>query len=560
MKQKSKNIVHQDLLSEADIYTAGLDNAEQQGDFSLVKRVFEQSNAFDFTSGVNKIETPSDVAYIFKKLEDKAIENSFAVLVKNGDPTVLHLGMGTAKTTLVDTVSLISAAEKLKPDQIYFVHNHPSGNLTASPEDMLLYAGIKKILGEKLMSGIIINLCSGKFGMFDDSGNIDEFEHKIRAKKEIPLKLYSFSKQVFDRDYNPEKNFKIKNSSDVAQFICSHRLGERKKMSFLVLQSSHHIVGNILTPYTEITHSNIGKIAKDMVLKAGMLGGIGVIPYGTFSGVDLCSNLMQSIKEKSLGNIHMLDAIYIDREIGMYASWGDNGGFYSKLPADGFEPLPLVAEADMTYKQQEDTKFFTGEKDINGSKIYVGDIIRDLELGYLMGRATNWIAYYDKKLKEFRVMSTIDETDDTRLSCIYADRCVRIGTVQENPELVEIDLSGYDFSAHPILQPKENKETGIVESSKIIKKNSLQQQGKTAVVYNHQNPSSKGRIILTEAEQLALKDGKKIIKLQVENISGVKKDIIIQRKNNGIKIIEKNPQKIVQQQSQPPLQQAKRKL
>jgi len=323
---------------------------DMTGEFSQVRRMFEQSKAFNFVSGTEKINTPADVAYIFQKLEDKAIENAFAVLVKDGEPTILHLGMGCSTSVPVDPLGIFRAVAKINPDKIYFIHNHPSGNLLSSDNDRSIYKKLKYSFKERLQPGIIINLDSGKFGIYDDDGDIDSLLHNINTGKEIPLKLYSFSKQVFSKNYNPEKIFKVLNSSDAAQFISSHKFGKRKKMSFLALRHDGHVVGNVLLPYTEITHENVGKIAKDIVFKASAVGGIGVIPYGTFSGVDKCNNLMKNIKELSLGHIRMTDAIYIDKQKGVYASWGDEGGFYFSVPVEReFAPIPM-AEPEMKYK------------------------------------------------------------------------------------------------------------------------------------------------------------------------------------------------------------------
>jgi hypothetical protein len=338
-------------------------NIDALGEFSLVKREFEETGAFSFTSGKGKISSHADVAYIFKQLENKAIENAFAVLVKNGEPTVLHLGMGDNTSTMTDFTSLIQADAKLKPEQIYFVHNHPSGELKASQNDVVLYNTLKSRFGNRLQLGIIINLTTGKFGVYDESGTLPtEVQHRVLEKKEQEhqVKVYAFSKQVFDKNYQPDSLKKITASDDVAELISSHRLGERDKMGFLVSQVNGNIVGNVFLPYTEITTINIDKIAEEMILKAGLMGGMAVIPYGNFKGANLCSTLEQKIYNSSFRKIRMLDAVYIDKDRGLYASWADNGGFYGNEPStasENFSPLPRLSEEKMQYSFNFDSPF-----------------------------------------------------------------------------------------------------------------------------------------------------------------------------------------------------------
>jgi transposase-like protein len=343
-------------------------NIDVSNEFSLIKREFEESGMFSFTSGKGKITSHADVAYIFKQLENKAIENAFAVLVKNGEPTVIHLGMGTASSSLVDTVAIIQADNRLQPDQIYLVHNHPSGNLKASVSDVLLYDKLKQLFGNKLQCGIIINLTSGKFGVYDEdnlfltAGNHNVLEKK---EKELDVKVYSFSRQIFAEDYNPETAQKATTPYEVAQIVSSQRLGERNKMGFLVTQSSGHIVGNIFLPYTELTKINLPRIAEEMVLKATAMSGVNVIPYGNFTGTNLCSTLAATIKKKSADGVRMRDAVYIDKTKGVYASWEENGGFYDNIPSDDmFNDLPSVREPAMQYSFNFDATLPQSELEI----------------------------------------------------------------------------------------------------------------------------------------------------------------------------------------------------
>ena len=79
----------------------------KDGEFCHVERIFTESKYFDFTAG-ETIESANDVAYIFSQLEDESVENSFAVLVKDGKPYVIHVGMGNFDSTVFNLGAVVS--------------------------------------------------------------------------------------------------------------------------------------------------------------------------------------------------------------------------------------------------------------------------------------------------------------------------------------------------------------------------------------------------------------------------------------------------------------------
>ncbi|MFW5532142.1 MAG: JAB domain-containing protein, partial [Segatella copri] len=223
----------------------------KEGETCSVERRYVENGMFDFT-GKEKIESDADVAYIFRQLENAAVENCFMVLLKDGRPTVIHISMGSYSSTMAPFEQAFVAYSALKPDKVYFVHNHPSGNLKASRQDRDMLDRMKKMFGSDVVNpGIIIDTTSGKYGVFDDI-NIEE-DMPVRQEGEVPLKVYNFSKQVFSPGWNPMESFKIKGPDDVAAFVSSHRLGEHEKMSFLVLGNDNSVVANVFLPYTKLS-------------------------------------------------------------------------------------------------------------------------------------------------------------------------------------------------------------------------------------------------------------------------------------------------------------------
>lgn len=284
-------------------------------EFSYVERVFTEKTHFSFT-GPEVIKSSDDVAYIFKELENSAVENSFAVYVKNGQAIVQHLGMGGFVETSINAPAMIEAFNRINPDKVYFVHNHPSGQLNASQQDKLIYDKLKQVFGSKLELAIIINLTSGKYGIFDEYTFLTVNKDIITG--DFPIKVFAFDKQVFDKDYNPEILETIRSEKEIAAFISGHRLGKREKISFLILSNGMKVVGNIFTPYTQISPDNVIDISKFITSCVTTYGGNGCVIYGRFPFENI-EILNKKITENSCNGIKLIDVIKV-KESGEFKS------------------------------------------------------------------------------------------------------------------------------------------------------------------------------------------------------------------------------------------------
>ena len=323
-----------------------------EGETCNVERVFTQQKMFNFSSG-EKIESYEDVAYIFRSLEDEAVENAFVALVKNGKPTIVHLGMGTATQTTVDQQAVIVAIERINPDAVYFVHNHPSGNLKASRQDALLLDSMKKAYGDIVKDGIIINLRSGKYAVFNEEGIKVEEASPNTPEKEIPAKTYSFSKRVFDKDFDVEELMHVTGSDAVdayarehglvAALTSSQRLGERGKLSLLVISQGNKIVGNVFLNHTEVLPSNLGNISKEIAYYVSAMGGQAGILYGRF-GINETRHLGGAVNRISAGSVRLLDAI----------SMTEFGGYVSALDEGVMEETPSYGKGETRFRVTDD--------------------------------------------------------------------------------------------------------------------------------------------------------------------------------------------------------------
>lgn len=321
----------------------------EDGETCDVERIFTENKYFEF-SGVNKIKSYSDVAYIFKQLEDESIENAFAVLVKRGKPTVIHLGMGHYTQSMVNKSVLNVAVTRMNPDKIYFVHNHPSGQLKASAQDVCMLQSLQEAYGSKMADGIIINTRSGQYGVFNE----DSYTTKVDAQTGLsdtseakPLKVYTFSKQVFSKDYQPGRS--LLSSEDVARFVSSHRLGDRKKLG-LIISNNNGITGNIFLPYTDINKDNAQSIASDIIYYTSVMGGTHAVMFGNTPVRDMAHEGIGMLVEEFSG-LRLLDYLKIDG--GRYYSASDEGLRFRRVtPAEDKAYMDAVERGDMDTAMQ----------------------------------------------------------------------------------------------------------------------------------------------------------------------------------------------------------------
>lgn len=288
----------------------------EEGEVCHVERRYTESNGFSFT-GKEHIESIEDIAYIFKQLETSSVENSFLVLIKDGTPTVLHLSIGAYATTLAPIEQAIVAADAINPDKVLFVHNHPSGNISASKQDMDVQKKMKEIFGGKVMPAIIINTTSGKFGMFSEDGRLEDGNIPLPDEhNNIPINVYQFSQQVFAKDWNPEFAFRAISPESIAEYVSSHRLGEHKKMSLIILDQAGHVTGNVFLPWTKLTDVDSHKNIMQIISYVNQMGGRSAILYGNYElGEDTRDTNKSIFKIKtafSNSALHLMDVINID--------------------------------------------------------------------------------------------------------------------------------------------------------------------------------------------------------------------------------------------------------
>ncbi|WP_078406545.1 JAB domain-containing protein [Elizabethkingia anophelis] len=242
-------------------------------DFALVQRQYIENKQLSFIAGT-KIQNINDVAWLFRSLEDEAIEHAFILFrFKDNSYMVQQLSSGGITGTVVDLRLVAGNAFALNPSSITLVHNHPSGNLVSSNEDRNILRKLQDIFeGSDIQveDGIVINLRSGKYLVFNENEDGDRIkELKNQYEQQSNVSIYSFSKQIFATNYQPQK---ITGPEDVAAFISTQKFGISDKTEALILNNANEIVGKFILPQ----HKQFEKLVELMTVHAGA----GTVLYG----------------------------------------------------------------------------------------------------------------------------------------------------------------------------------------------------------------------------------------------------------------------------------------
>lgn len=307
----------------------------KEGEFAYVERKFSRTGEFSFT-GADKIRDRGDVAYLFRSLENYSVENVFAVLVKDGKARVLHIGMGTATSSLADMSAIRAGVDAFGADRIYLIHNHPSGTMVASQQDRNLMRTLEAAFGDKIdVSGIIIDTTSGRYVEFDGEGQAEVYDRPRQSDGDKMADVFHFDQA--DRSNMPEETMAIRSSSDVANAIGNLRFGDGKKVSYLILAHNGHVIGNFHTEYTDI---NASGLAEELASVASKYGGTSVVVYGNMP-LDGVMRLKDAVARHSLGAVRLLDTLGVRNGIRMSAV--DEGMLYEDGtpygPAEVREPM-----------------------------------------------------------------------------------------------------------------------------------------------------------------------------------------------------------------------------
>lgn len=129
------------------------------------------------TQNLMRLATPADAAVAFRcRLEFEPVE-VFGVICLSTKHDVLgyhEVSRGTLDSTVVHPREVFKAAVMENAASVIVGHNHPSGDVTPSPEDVLLtrrLATAGQVLGIDLLDHVVIG-ANGRYYSFRAAGSM----------------------------------------------------------------------------------------------------------------------------------------------------------------------------------------------------------------------------------------------------------------------------------------------------------------------------------------------------------------------------------------------------
>lgn len=203
-----------------------------------------ESKHLEFTGNV-KVKGPADVAYIMRGLEDKSVEHFYVVHVDaKGNTHIQYLSTGITAATIVDPKQILAGVQRFGSEKIYLVHNHPSGKVNPSREDVNLTIKVTNGLRGLNVSleHVIMDTYNQTYAVFNGGSTIHEEFKRAEAvsEKEIQYKAEAFHGVKF----LSAPVGKITQANDVAGFVYGLRFSVLPKAGMLILNQRNEIIGN----------------------------------------------------------------------------------------------------------------------------------------------------------------------------------------------------------------------------------------------------------------------------------------------------------------------------
>lgn len=131
-----------------------------------------------------EVTHPADIAFAFHHLTNSGVEHFYTVAMKGNKVLNVELiTVGDYQSASPSQFELFNLLEAKKADGIYIIHNHPTGVVKPSPEDLAYTRRAHSILearGIKLHGHIIID--TQNFTYIGKDGGTESFSHKEYAE------------------------------------------------------------------------------------------------------------------------------------------------------------------------------------------------------------------------------------------------------------------------------------------------------------------------------------------------------------------------------------------
>jgi len=225
---------------------------------SPLKVKYKKQGYFVFPQ--EKVSSPADVAFAFQQLKNEAVERFYVVGTKDDIPVSIEpISIGNIDSAIVTPFEPLHLLLLKKADSYYLVHNHPSGTVEPSIEDVTLTRRVIEAYKKSdltFMGHVIID--DTKFGLIDKEFTGSTEDHLKDAGEGKKVKQYA----KYVEWVKPIPTAPIISTPDsVFSLIKGLNTDWNKNALVLYLSSRNTILGSELLPHSKITVASLAKSA-----------------------------------------------------------------------------------------------------------------------------------------------------------------------------------------------------------------------------------------------------------------------------------------------------------
>ncbi len=268
---------------------------------SPLKVKYKEQGYFVFPQ--EKVNSPADVAFAFQQLKNEAVERFYVVGIKDDIPvSVEPISIGTLNTALVSTFEPLHLLLLKKADSYYLVHNHPSGEVNPSVEDVTLtrkFIEAYKKSSLEFKGHVIID--DTKFGLIDKDFTGSTEEHLKDAGKGKKIASYSkYLEWVKPIPSDPG----ITSPESVFSLVKGINTDWEKNSLVLYLNTRNNILASEILPHSKIEAALLAQSAVSIRAPQIIIANSGIPDEG----------INQLTKNLSLYDIDLVDMVNFDNK------------------------------------------------------------------------------------------------------------------------------------------------------------------------------------------------------------------------------------------------------
>ena len=246
---KGKVVSAASAPDQLDIFANAAAPAPATSAAQLVQSV-KLAHVGEFRSGIDKVKSWQDAAHIMAPLRKQAQENMTAlVLDRAGKPlAVIRHSIGSSNAANVETWSLTGAIAQVPgAAQVYFAHNHPSGEVDQSSADEAITVRLHKLLtgtGIEPKGMIVVGPNNRQASYYAPQRN----RNSLIQREPIPAAVRRGSVPSLERRYGrlpvggPSGRFKVSSPSAGREMV-EQLIKDGTASGVMLLDHRHHRVG-----------------------------------------------------------------------------------------------------------------------------------------------------------------------------------------------------------------------------------------------------------------------------------------------------------------------------